>query len=63
MATTPTSHPAYRRIHLDLHLTQGCVCHRMCCHASHSDTQTITQEQIHDRHHYRRDPRRQPLHP
>ncbi len=63
MSSTLTSHAAYHRIHLDLHLTQGSVCPRMCCHAAHSDTQSTEQEQFHDRHHHRRDPRRQPLHP
>ena len=49
MSTTLASHAAYHRIHLDLHLTQGSVCHRMCCDAAHSDTQTTEQEQFHDR--------------
>ncbi len=63
MSATLASHAAYHRIHLDLHLTQGSVCRRMCCHASHFDIQTTLQEQNHDRHHDRRHPRRQPLHP
>jgi hypothetical protein len=63
MRTTLDSHAAYHRIHVDLHLTQGSVCHRMCCNASHSDTQTTIQEQSNDRHHHRRHPRRQPFHP
>ena len=61
MSTSLASHAAYHRIHLDLHLTQGAVCPRMCCHTSHFDTQPIGQEQFHDRHHHRRHPRRQPL--
>ena len=70
------SHTAYRRIHLDLLLIQGSVCRRtstarMCCHRTHlaaipATSQTMTthpQEKDHDRHHHRRDPRHQPLHP
>jgi hypothetical protein len=65
MAPPLPSHAAYRRIHLDLHLTQGSLCRRMCCPAPHSDSPTHThdQEQDHDRHHHRRHPRRQPLLP
>lgn len=63
MSTALASHAAYHRIHLDLHLTQGSVCRRMCCTAAYSDHQTTEQEQFHDRHHHRRHTWRQPLHP
>jgi hypothetical protein len=64
MRTTLDHRAAYHRIHVDLHLTQGAVCPRMCCNTARSDHQTTTsQEQINDRHHHRRHPRRQPFHP
>jgi hypothetical protein len=60
--TTTASHAAYRRIHLDLLLTQGSLCRRMCCRLAF-DISNPSKEQRNDRHHHRRHSRCQPLHP